>query len=223
MALPSSGALSLSMVNTELNRSASAAISMNDADVRALFGKPSGVISLSDGYGKANALVVLNVTPGLYTWSGSNSAYQERRGVDNYGEDDYLTISGGSLSPNSYLGSVFNVAFIDKRRYGPEAFAYSFYLVVTNAHNTSGWLEPRSVELNGVKFEGRFMRNYDVKNGTILNTATFRPFATTNDEGRANLWYPTAEQQTTLNALHDASVRPLFDRPATEPFTFTLR
>ena len=57
MALPSSGALSLSMVNTELNKSAFAAISMGDADVRALFGKPSGVISLSDGYGKSSSFV----------------------------------------------------------------------------------------------------------------------------------------------------------------------
>jgi len=57
MALPSSGALSLSVVNTELNKSAFAAISMGDADVRALFGKPSGVISLSDGYGKSASFV----------------------------------------------------------------------------------------------------------------------------------------------------------------------
>lgn len=62
MALPSSGALSLSMVNTELNKSASSAISMNDADVRKLFGKASGVISLSDGYSKANVPVYINTS-----------------------------------------------------------------------------------------------------------------------------------------------------------------
>ena len=170
-----------------------------------------------------NALVVLNVTPGLYTWSDAYSSYQERRGVDNHGEYDFVTISGSSLSPNNYLGSVFGEAFIAKERYGAGDFAYRFALMVTNAHNTSGWLEPRSVELNGVVFEGRFVRDYDVKYGTISNTATFRPFATTNDEGAATLWAYTAEQQATLNALLDASVRPMFDRPASEPFTFTLR
>lgn len=45
----------MTQVNTELGLSATANISLNQAGVRSLFGKPSGVISLSDGYGKANA------------------------------------------------------------------------------------------------------------------------------------------------------------------------
>jgi hypothetical protein len=54
MALPASGAISLSQVNVELGLSATAQIGMNDAAVRTLFGVPSGAISMSDGYGKAN-------------------------------------------------------------------------------------------------------------------------------------------------------------------------
>ena len=54
MTLPASGAISLSQVNVELGLSATAQIGMNDAAVRTLFGVPSGAISMSDGYGKAN-------------------------------------------------------------------------------------------------------------------------------------------------------------------------
>lgn len=57
MALPSSGAISLSAVNTELGQSSTATISMNDTNVRTLFGRSSGAISMSDGYGKSSLSV----------------------------------------------------------------------------------------------------------------------------------------------------------------------
>jgi hypothetical protein len=51
MALVSSGAISLGDVRTELGLSGT--ISLNDPAVRALLGRSSGVISLSDAYGKS--------------------------------------------------------------------------------------------------------------------------------------------------------------------------
>lgn len=54
MTLPTSGAISLGQVNTELGKAATAAISMNNADVRTLEAKPSGIIAMSDLHGKSS-------------------------------------------------------------------------------------------------------------------------------------------------------------------------
>jgi len=57
MVLPT-GAISMSQVNTELGRSATAALDLNDADVRSLAEKPTGAISLNDLRGKGSAVSV---------------------------------------------------------------------------------------------------------------------------------------------------------------------
>ncbi len=56
MPLPSSGPISMSQVNVELGLAATTPISLNQTNVRTLFGRPSGTISMSDDYGKSNAL-----------------------------------------------------------------------------------------------------------------------------------------------------------------------
>lgn len=53
MTLPASGPISLNAVNVELQLSGTTTISMNQTNVRTLFGVPSGTISMSNGYGKA--------------------------------------------------------------------------------------------------------------------------------------------------------------------------
>lgn len=57
MTLPASGAISLSQVDVELGRASTATISLGETAVRTLFGVASGAISMSNGYGKANAFV----------------------------------------------------------------------------------------------------------------------------------------------------------------------
>jgi hypothetical protein len=55
MTLPASGAISFNDINVELGVSGTTQASLNQASYRTLAGVPSGAISLSDFYGKANA------------------------------------------------------------------------------------------------------------------------------------------------------------------------
>lgn len=78
MTIKSSGIISISDINIELAFNSAAQKSLNDGDVRTLLGKSSGIISLSDAYGKtkvtsggtlkASALVTTSET--YYGWGG---------------------------------------------------------------------------------------------------------------------------------------------------------
>jgi len=53
MALPASGPISLSQVNTELGKATNAPISLGDAAVRSLSGQPSGLVDMNSLHGKS--------------------------------------------------------------------------------------------------------------------------------------------------------------------------
>lgn len=78
MALPTVGsAISLNQVNVELALTGTTAISMDQTNVRTLFAKPSGAISMSDGHGKSNnptvsSIVVSGTTS--YNYAGATTA-----------------------------------------------------------------------------------------------------------------------------------------------------
>ena len=50
--LPTSGAYAMSEIGTALKKSSTAQLDLNNSDVRTAFGKASGQIAFSDGYGK---------------------------------------------------------------------------------------------------------------------------------------------------------------------------
>lgn len=94
MTLPANpGSISMAQVNTELGLSATALITLNDAAVRNLFGKPSGGISMSDGWGKSsNGPVLPFITTGTSNSIGSTGTnayiYINANGsISTYGAD----------------------------------------------------------------------------------------------------------------------------------------
>lgn len=74
MALPSTGSISMSQVNTELKKSATATISLNDSAVRKLAGKTSGTISMNDLRGKKASESVSNYLLFENTFEGVNES-----------------------------------------------------------------------------------------------------------------------------------------------------
>jgi len=72
MTLPASGAISLRDVNVELGLPIGNPISLNDTAVRTLFGKPSGSISLTDGYGKSSSVFGFDTANTIYVQNSSD-------------------------------------------------------------------------------------------------------------------------------------------------------
>jgi len=118
MALPASGAISLSAVNTELGLSSTAAITMNDTAVRTLFGKSSGAIALGDGYGKSSIapLIAVGWQNPCHSTDGINwtqDSWPSGLGYINpsqpyqwqfacYGNGKYIAVTNGSY-PNTKI------------------------------------------------------------------------------------------------------------------------
>lgn len=101
MTLPASGSISLTQVMTELrivNPSRAYPISLGDADVRALAGVPSGVISLTNLYGKSS-YIALSATS-----SNGGAAVSSSGGAGVATCNPSVSASGGT-APYTYLWS----------------------------------------------------------------------------------------------------------------------
>jgi alpha-tubulin suppressor-like RCC1 family protein len=103
MALPSTGAISLNDVNLELSKASGATITMNDSNVRTLFGIASGSIDMNTGRGKS----AVQKGP-VYAW-GSNLSGQRGDGT---------TTDTTASSPALVVGGYTDWVYIAGRAYG---------------------------------------------------------------------------------------------------------
>ena len=85
----------MSQVNTELGRSSTATISLNESAVRTLAGVPSGTISMNNLRGKSAMSVSANNV------SGDNGGFAPSGSVSTAGSSPNTTVTGGT-APYTY-------------------------------------------------------------------------------------------------------------------------
>lgn len=150
MPLPASGnSISLNQVNTELGRTATATIDMNDAAVRTLFGVGGSgtTISMSSGFGKSNATISLAALASIYG-SNNNATATAQIGIGSDGSIVWDATSTGAASftgwrlPNSAgIGASFWVRVTQTSQIG-------FTTVTGSARAT--WLSLSTTKYFGV-------------------------------------------------------------------------
>lgn len=127
MTIASSGAVSLSQLNTEIGVSATNPIDMNDASVRFIAQKPSGIVTLNDCRGKKYA----NMTSGIDTGTLSCVGFADDVGG--------FHLTCGSISNSRDLNGYTLIGIYLLKGFSLEGTPpYSFQLVVaeTDAPST---------------------------------------------------------------------------------------
>ena len=107
MPLPSSGAISLNQIHIEAGGSSGTQASLNDADIRALIGKGSGVqMSFSEWYGASASNDTADMTAGSVSVGGKYPATY-------YGYDDGALSTGASAFGTAHDATVKSLSGTD--------------------------------------------------------------------------------------------------------------
>lgn len=177
MTLPT-GTISLSQVNTELGKSSTATISLNDSAVRSLAGKTSGTISMNDLRGKS-ASVTASMVVGQASAFYKSCALQAEYGF--LKEDAGGCGSTGSLTSNILNGKTITQIL---NAYG------TIQMHVTGNHSASSILN--TMNFDGVTLSTSGMNDAGTDPSswpTSYNTRLYRSSTNTTEL----IWYSSVQ------------------------------
>lgn len=171
MTLQSSGAISANDINIELGRAGTATFSMNGAEERGLAGVPTGVISMSDFYGKSNATIHFQ-----NTYASADAINQSTVAGIQIRPDGYVWVAAGADS-NPYVSSyqwLLSGAASDYEAY------YTRTTGISGGITENTWLNLgtlRQKQATAIPSSGTIFSNHDVQirpvGGSVLFTVVF--------------------------------------------------
>ena len=157
MALPTSGPITFSMINTELGRPANQQLNLSDASIRQLAGALSGQVNLSMLRGKAVNNSLAEITLGAVS-------YVPTSGYENVG---FGSGSYGSVSPTSLSGyAILNCSVMNY------AGSCSVKFEVNTGGARPAWSYATKIVIGGVTFSGSFAAFTNTKTGTTTISFT---------------------------------------------------
>lgn len=141
MALPTSGPITFSMINTELGRPANQQLNLNDASIRQLAGAPSGQVSLSMLRGKAvnNSLAEITLNAASYV------------PISGYEYVGFGSAAFGSVSPTTLSGYAILICSVYEL-----ADSYRLNFEVKTGGARPDWSYATKIVIGGVTFSGSF-------------------------------------------------------------------
>lgn len=220
MALPTSGAISLGQMHTEVGSSATATAALNDADIRALIGKGSGAaMSFNEWYGASAVTSSIQIQPAAkYQTISGPRGYSYEAILHGFGQTYNNTYDSTIGSYNSNVTSAVKtdsaqgsiISSPDLSKWGPSSGAIGTLRSIT--HFSRGATQAIDVVVMIVESTG------SNSNAGFTNLVATRSGMTTLTLARSSATYYYSSTNTTRIWLWDD---PNYTTGTAQPFTYS--